>query len=202
MKTLSIKFLVAAIAVILASCAVTDVDRHFNVDRYHTFAWGPSEVQATNPLYKSDLIDRNIKKTIGDEFAKRGITYDAEHPDFIVSYHTYTEQKQQTYANNYYYGGLFPFGWGYYAPFAFRYGPYPYGFNNSYRNNTFTEGTLIIDVKDSNTDQTVWRGSVSGNVDNVKKLERQIQKGILAIMKKYPVPANNQLKMPEEKPAI
>ena len=203
MRALTITFLIAAVAMILSSCAVTDVDRQFNVNRYHSFTWGESEIKTENPLYRGDLIDKNIKHTISEEFAKRGITYDPKHADFVVSYHTYTEQKQQAYANNSFYGGFFPFyGWGYYySPFGYR--PFgPYGYNNSYRNNTYTEGTLIVDIRDGKTRETVWRGSVSGNVDNTKKLERQVRKGIQAIMKKYPVPADNQLRLPEGRPAI
>jgi hypothetical protein len=66
---------------------------------------------------------------------------------------------------------------------------------------TFTEGTLIIDITDSKTKELVWRGTVSGNVDNVGDLEKQIRKGIKAILKKYPVTPQQPLPV-EDKDAI
>jgi hypothetical protein len=175
--------------VMLVSCATTDLDRKVNFNHYRTFAWGPSEIKTENPVYNSDLINKNIKATIENEFARRGIVVDNTNPDFIVSFHTYTE-KAQSYQRSPYYGGPFmPFGfygmgWGWGMPYwGMPYGGYGYGSSLPY---TYTKGTLIIDVTDRKTNETVWRGTVAGNVDNVKKLERQIQKGVVAIMKKYP----------------
>jgi hypothetical protein len=58
---------------------------------------------------------------------------------------------------------------------------------------------LIVDIKDGESKEIIWRGTVSGNVDNVRKLQKQIEKGIKAIMKKYPVPANDKLVLPDKK---
>jgi hypothetical protein len=52
---------------------------------------------------------------------------------------------------------------------------------------TYTEGTLIIDILDTKTNEVVWRGTVAGKVDDVANLQKQIDKGIRAILKKYPV---------------
>lgn len=183
----------------LASCAVTDIDRKVDFNRYRTFAWGEAEINVENPIYKSDLINRNIKTTVENEFAKRGITYNAKKPDFLVSYHTYTEKKEETTRNNTFYGPFIPFGFGYYPlAYGWRF-PYGYGWSNNYRNYSYTEGTLIVDIKDRRTDEVIWRGSVSGNVNNVKNLQKQIQKGIKAIMKKYPVPVMDDIQLKDEK---
>lgn len=164
-------------------CAVTDVDQSANFHQYKTFAWGKSKVEVKNPAYKSDLINKRIKATVEKEFAKRGIALNPSRPDLKVSYHTYTEKKEQRMGNAYYgypyYPRFYPYGFGWGWGFPYGYGPaQPY---------TYTEGTLIIDITDARTNELVWRGTVSGNVNNVASLQRQIAKGVRAIMKKYPV---------------
>jgi hypothetical protein len=180
----------------LAGCATTDVDRSVDFSRYKTFAWGEAKIKVTNPAYDSDLISKNIKTTVEGELAKRGITVNAKDPDFLISYQTYTEKKETVAGGN-------PYGPYRLAPFRF----YPYGFGwgwfpvygyNPPRVHSYTEGTLIIDIEDARSKEVIWRGTVSGNVDNTKKLQRQIQKGIRAIMKKYPVPAPDKLILPDD----
>lgn len=191
-------FVMLTLLLVAAGCAVTDVDRKADFNRYRTFSWGASEIKVENPVYNSDLINKNIKTTVENEFAKRGIVLDRKDPDLVVSYHTYTEKKEQL-TNNYpYYGGygFFPrfysygFGWGF--PYA---GYYGYG---AAQPRTYTEGMLIIDIADANSKEVIWRGTVSGNVDNIKKLERQIEKGVRAIMKKYPTPASDKIQLPDK----
>jgi hypothetical protein len=176
---------------LLAGCATTDLDHRINFNQYKTFAWGPSDIKTENPIYNSDLINKNIKSTVENEFAKRGIMENEAHPDFLVSFHTYTEKEQSSGSSAYY-------GYPYFPAFGFygmRYGwgmPYwgmpfgGYGYGGGRGPYTYTKGTLILDIKDKKTDEVIWRGAVSGNVDNVKTLERQIAKGVKAIMKKYP----------------
>ncbi|MBT1703359.1 DUF4136 domain-containing protein [Chryseosolibacter indicus] len=196
-KTINNIILFPVLLLLIASCAVTDFDRKVDFNRYKTFAWGESEIKVENPLHKSDLISKNIKTTVENEFAKRGISYNSKNPDFLVSYHTYTEKREETNSNNYFYGPYMPFSFRY-IPFGYGWG-FPYGWSNNYRNYTYTEGTLIIDITDRKTDEVVWRGSVSGNVNNTGNLQKQIRKGIKAIMKKYPVRANEELQLPDDK---
>ena len=187
----------ATFLLLLSGCAVTDFDRTANFSAYKTFAWGDAEIKVGNPVYESDLIHKNIRSTVESEFAKRGIVEDKNDPDFIVSYHTYTEQKTRSTGRSHYGYPFFPFR---FHPFMYGWSwgfPYNgYGFTDS-QSYSFTEGTLIIDVEDATTKELVWRGSVAGKVDNTSSLQKQIGKGIRAIMKKYPVsPAEIQL-LPE-----
>src|SRR5690606_29783163 len=121
------------------------------------------------------LIHKNIRSTVESEFAKRGIGKDNKNPDFIVSYHTYTEEKTRpsgrpNYGPAFYPFGFRPFiwGWGWGVPYFYGYPEQPY---------TYTEGTLIIDVTDARTDELVWRGTVAGKVDQLSTLQKQVRKG-------------------------
>jgi hypothetical protein len=189
MNTRYIYIVFCALLFGMASCAVTDFDRKADFSKYRSFAWGKSEIKVENPAYRSDLINKNIRNTVENEFSKRGITADKKDPDFIISYHTYTENKQETTGSNFYgpYGFGYPFAYGFYrfSPFGYFY-PYPYMMGNSPRTYNYTEGTLIIDITDAHSQELIWRGSVTGRIGNTKDLEKQIAKGIKAIMKKYP----------------
>jgi hypothetical protein len=57
--------------------------------------------------------------------------------------------------------------WGGYGPYSWNYGA---------RETTYKEGTLIIDVVYSKTNELVWRGTVKGNVDNLMGLKDKWKK--------------------------
>ena len=183
--------IVLALLMSLSGCASlvsTNLDRSANFSQYKTFGWLPAEVKVKNPVYDSKLIDRNIKYAVEQEFAKRGIARNQTQPDLLVKYHTFTEKKKQQY-NNYnpypFYGygwGMMPYRWAWRMPY---YGGWGGGFNN--REYTYTAGTLVLDVIDNRTNELIWRGSIEGDVDNVNRLQKQVDKAVQAIMKKYPV---------------
>jgi len=179
--------LAVAAMLLLGSCAVTDLDKTVDFNSYRTFGFSTAEVNVNNPAYKSGLISSKIRKNIQSEFEKHGLVYTKDNPDLLVSYETFTADKQQTsafggymYPGMMFYRGYYPFMWGYpYGPYG-MYGPG----GPSYH---YTEGTLIIDVTDANTNEQIWRGLVKGNVSNINGLSKAIDKGVKAIIKKYPI---------------
>jgi hypothetical protein len=190
---MSIKKIYLLFAVILfglSGCAVTDFDKSADFTRYKTFAWGESDINVKNPVYNSDLIRDRIRSTVEAEFAKRGIMKARNNPDFTVTYHTYTEKKRTATGAHPYLYRYYPYG---FYPFAFGYA-YPYWMMGP-NHKEYTEGTLILDIFDNGSDELVWRGSVSGNVEDVGGLKKQIEKGIKAIMKKYPVSPDQPVKI-------
>ena len=51
---------------------------------------------------------------------------------------------------------------------------------------TFSRGTLVIDFWDPKTEKLVWRGSATAVVkENPQKAERQVQKAIKKIARKW-----------------
>lgn len=178
-------------ALVMSGCAVTDFDKTTDFTGYRTYTWGESNVDVDNPVYDSDLINKRIRRTIEAEFLKRGIVKSDKDPDFVVLYHTYTEDKvQRSTAHPYPYPYRFyPYG---FYPFAFHPWGYPFYMAPPLMEE-YTEGTLIIDIIDRDSDELVWRGAVSGNVDNVASLRKQIEKGVKAIMKKYPISPDDPL---------
>jgi hypothetical protein len=169
----------------------TDADKTADFGKYKTYAWLKEDIRVgNNPIYNSQLINRNIRENVEMELAKRDMTLapDSAKPDLLVSFHTYTEKKHVSYGGGpAYFAGGFHRGWGY-CPYG--YGNWPYAWNGGFRSYNYTEGTLIIDVVDARTKQLVWRGSAAGVVDNPRGLEREIAQGVHKIMKHYPVPVD------------
>ena len=178
-----IYILIGLIMMGLSGCAITDFDHKADFSKYRTFAWGKSEADVSNPLYESDLITKRIQAAVENEFAKRGVVESSTDPDFIVKYHTYTEEKKRTESVYPYRYGFYPYG---FFPFAFGWG-YPYYLGRPSEVTQYTEGTLILDMIDRRTGELVWRGSVSGNVEDTARLKKQVERAVHAIMKKYPV---------------
>jgi hypothetical protein len=110
------------------------------------------------------------------ELGARGFVKVDENPDLLVSYQSYTEQRLETTGGGYYgspfgyYGGFG--GWGMWG--------------SPSRTYTTTDGVLVINLIDKNTNSTVWRGSAEGNVDDVDDLDKKIQKGVHSIFEEFP----------------
>jgi Domain of unknown function (DUF4136) len=74
----------------------TDFDKTVDFGKYKTYAWLKNDIRVgNNPIYNSQLINRNIRENVEMELAKRDMVLasDTLTPDLLVSFHTYTEKK-------------------------------------------------------------------------------------------------------------
>lgn len=188
MKTLWIIALLLTGGLAARAQVSTDYDKNVDFTKYKTYAWLKPDIKVgSNPLYQSDLITRNIQQDVAAELGKRGLRQVSANPDLLIGFHTYTEQKTQTYNNNtgpLLYPGGFIGGWRY---FPYGYGNWPYAWNNNIQTVQYTEGTLVLDFVDAKTNMLVWRGAVQGAVNNPNKIEKEVAKGVRKALKKYPV---------------
>jgi len=196
MKT-AVKF--SLCVMLMVGCVATDFYQRADFGRYQTFAWGKVKQKVENPIYRSELIDANIKTTIKEELARKGLVYKKSGADLRVSYETYVESKERL-------TGTRGFGgYGMYSPYPmwpyywYGYGWGPMMWYSMPMTETHSTGTLVIDFYDRKTGKQVWRGSVSDDVDDADRLERQIQKGVRAIIKKYPQNAPPAVPLGKEK---
>jgi hypothetical protein len=195
MKTIKICMALVGM-ILLGSCAVTDVESTKDFSQYRTFGFGEPVVDVSDPKYTSGLIDARIRNAVRNEFRKRGLEYTPEEPDLIVTYKTYTEDKTASNSSPYM---MSPFGFYPYRYMYWRYYPGLYGWGYPYGGRTYdyTEGTLIIDINDRRTGEHIWRGLVTGNVNSTSALQKQLDKAVKAIIRKYPVaPQQERIKVP------
>jgi len=170
--------LAVAGAFVLAGCSgVTtnaDYDRQFDFSGKTTYAWFQQDQESTGV---NDMVQRRVQGVVDASLAARGMSRASQdQADFLIAFHTGTQT--QTQYNTYGYGMG---GWG-----------YGYGWGGGMNMTTTTathyeEGTLILDMVDRATMETVWRGSVQGTIEsNSEANYDKFSEGIDKMFKDFP----------------
>lgn len=176
-------------AALLAGCnsdsgpnVKTDYDKNVNFAQYHTFAFQPGRIvtRLGTPDPNNTLVADRIRDAVVNQLAAKGLQPVTQNPDLVATYIAGAKTKQDIESmgpdpyNSPYFGG----------PFGFRrdafWGP---GYNQFYTN-TYTQGTLILDLIDPRTKQLVWRAYVSGPVDNPD--QKTVNNAVAAALKNFP----------------
>ena len=142
----------------------TDYDRNANFSQYKTYCW--EKVKAKDPLD----VDR-IKNAVNAVLQTKGWTQADSGGDVSVMAMEVTHEQQTL--NTFYddFGG----GWGWRG-----FGDLGFG-EATTTTNTYTVGTLVIDLFDTKSKKLLWRGSASDTLSNnsnknIKNLDKGIQK--------------------------
>jgi Domain of unknown function (DUF4136) len=140
----------------------TDYDRAANFSQYKTYSW--EKVQTPDPLW----VDR-IQAAVNAALAAKGWTQVESGGDISILAMEMNRNHQTL--NTYYddFGG----GWRWRGFGGFG--------ESTTTSETYTVGTLVVDLFDAKTKNLVWRGVVSGMLSdksdkNIKNLNRGVQK--------------------------
>jgi len=175
----------------LTACSSIEVSSDYALEHdfsnYHTYAWHPGEESAPGDLDRlgGDIFDKRVRKVINETLRARGLRLH-DNADCYVNYSVVTNDRVSinTYQT---YGGYGP-GWGYYG-----YGPYYGGLGGTQTSvYYYTQGTLIIDIIDRDTNQLVWRSTAQGPVETQttpEKREQYLRKIIGRMLESFPPPA-------------
>lgn len=175
MKLLKLTPLLLIFAVVMTSCnsvkVASDYDREANFSNYGTYAFFKPGIDKADI---SDLDKKRILRAIETEMESKGFTK-SENPDLLVSIFTKTNENINIYQNNFPYGG---YGWGW--------NPWYWGSGFNTVNRT-SEGTLYIDLIDSEGKELVWQGmGTAALAREVNKKQERINEIVARIMEKYP----------------
>jgi hypothetical protein len=178
-------FTILFIAFLAAGCSSVkvsyDYDKAADFTKYKTYKI--HEEVAKSGIPQLDL-DRIIR-AVDNEMAKRGLTK-SDNPDAFIDFQVKLQQQQSATATSYGgYGG---------------YGPYRYGFSPGFSStnidiNTYIEGTLFINLVDTQQQKIVWQGRGTKTLDehaSAEKKEANINKAVAYIFQKYPVPVEKK----------
>jgi len=146
----------------LAQQVKTDHDRNADFSRYKTYSWG--NVHTQDPLW----VDR-IKGAVYSALAAKEWALVEEGGDISIMGMEMTNERRtlRTYYDDF--GGGWRWGWS-------------GGFGTATTTEeTYTVGTLVIDMFDTHTKMLVWRGSASDTVSdksdrNIRKLDMSVRK--------------------------
>lgn len=175
MKKLVIFALVLIVAAACSSVKVSsDFDRTAGFSSYKTFLFTDDALHL--PL--DDINNNRILTAVESELAAKGFKKVTENPDVLIDIKIKAEQKQTATATSS--GG---YGYGY------RYG-WGGGFSTTTINyDTYTDGTMFIDMIDAQKKQLVWqgRGTKTVNPDASEKSRAEnLSYAIKQIMAQYP----------------
>ena len=124
---------------------------------YGRYAWTDG-TPAPDPL-----VEQRIHAIVNAELSARGLT-ESNTPDLYVATHTVTQQHPQLVVN------------------GFEGGPV-----GAASVDTYTMGTLVVDLYDAHTRQMVWRGVATDSVsDKSEKNAQRINKAVQKMFAKYP----------------
>jgi len=166
---------------IVSSCSsvkvVADYDSTTDFSNYKTFAFYKKGIDKAEI---SDLDKRRILKAVEAQLMAKGFTK-SENPDILVNIFTKARRKVDVYNNSYGYGGYGGYGYGGYHGWY----PWYYGPNYGVQISEYTEGTLFIDLIDSEKKELIWQGIGSGGLStsgNVSKKEERVKEFVIEIM--------------------
>lgn len=157
----------------------SDYNKEADFSKYKTYTFAGWQEDSEKQINQLDK-DR-IQKAIRAEFDKRGMEFVESDGDAIITLFIVFDQKTSTTAYTNYNGGM-----GYGGRWGWGYG----GMGSStttYSESDYIEGTLVIDMYDSESKDLQWQGIITSTVkDNPKKREKTIPKKIAKLMKQYP----------------
>jgi hypothetical protein len=148
----------------------TDYDRGANFTQYKTYSW--EHVKTKDPLF----VDR-IKNAVYVALAAKGWTQVESGGDvsIVAVQMTSNQETLNTFYNGF--GG----GWGWR-----RFGGGGFG-EATTTTETYTVGTLVVDLFDAKTKTLLWRGSSSDTLsNNSDKNIKNLDKGVEKMFKQFP----------------
>ncbi|MCW8926102.1 MAG: DUF4136 domain-containing protein [Xanthomonadales bacterium] len=171
---------------LITSCASgptiqSDYDHSVDFSKYKTYGYfNPMGIE--NPNYSS-LLGQMFRDAIDAQMKPRGYVL-SDNPDLLINVSARFEDKTKvTTYNDPKYGGYYGYRGGRYATWG------GYGYGTSTHVSQYTEGTVNIDMVDSNQKRMVWEGIAIGRVDGKKKnenLRQDIMDGVAEMFTNYP----------------
>ncbi len=174
MKTIKMLPILLVLFVASSCCSVrvyTDYDKNANFSQYKTYAFYKAGI---DKVEISDLDKKRIMRSIDEAMAAKGFTK-SENPDLLVN--IFTKARQKVDVNTFNSGWGYGWGWGW--------NPWMMGGNTSV--NTYTEGTLFIDLIDAKKKELVWQGEGEGVLTkDMEKKDERAKQFVSKILEKYP----------------
>jgi hypothetical protein len=148
----------------LAQKVTMEFDQTVDFSKYKTFAIRDGELNSKNPALNSDLVKKQIFNDIKRALEARGLTQVSGPSDLNVRYHFGAARKTEI--------ETYPAGW--------------YGLRTRVVRVPYTEGTLVIDLRDASTRSLVWRAIASQEKNDATKIEGKLDDMVKKSLDRYP----------------
>lgn len=185
LATLLLMLFVSACSTITASTNY-DPQAVGKLGAYRTYAWLPMR-EGADPAVYNPIVGKRVMDTVDRELASRGYRRvdPNQNPDFKIGWHGALEHKLDVNTVNYAYG----YTWGgWYAPYhaGMAVGGAGVPYTSTYE---YQQGTLILDVVDTPTNELVWRGTAQAELsENPSNEQRQgkMTKAVHKVFENFP----------------
>jgi len=141
-----------------------EFDQAADFRRYHTFAIRDGQLNSRNPALNSELVKKRIDADIQRYLTARGLTMVSGPSDLNVRYRLGSARKAEL--------ETYPAGWR--------------GWGTRVVRVPYTEGTLVIDLRDPATRSLVWRAISSVEKQDANKIEGKLDDMVKKSLEKYP----------------
>ena len=159
-------FLLALLATgcALAQKITVEFDQSADFSKYKTFSIRDGQLSSKNPALNSELVRKQIDADIERYLTARGLTKITGPSDLNVRYRFGSARKNEI--------ETYPAGWR--------------GWGTRVVRVPYTEGTLVIDLRDPSTRSLVWRGIASEEKSDPAKIEGKLDDMVKKAIEKYP----------------
>jgi len=155
-----------SLAALSAAAQKVDVefDQAANFAKYHTFAIRDGQLNSRNPALNNELVKKRIEADIERGLTARGLARVTGPADLNVRFHFGAARKTELEA--------YPAGWR--------------GWGTRVVRVPYTEGTLVVDLRDPTTRSLVWRGIAREDKSDGTKIEGKLDDMVRKSIEKYP----------------
>jgi hypothetical protein len=162
MKTLGLALVFALSA--LAQKIEIEFDQSIDFSKYKTFAIRNGRLNSRSPSLNSELVKKRIEADIERYLTAKGLTATTDASDLNIRYTLGSVRTSEPEA--------FPAGWR--------------GWGTRIVRVPFTEGTLVIDLRDPSTKSLVWRAIAREEKSDASKIEGKLDDMVRKSIDKYP----------------
>jgi hypothetical protein len=143
---------------------VVQFDAAADFSKYKTFAIRDGQLNSKNPALNSELVKRRIEADIERGLTAKRLVMVSGRSDLNVRYWLGSARRIEV--------ERYPAGWR--------------GLGTRVVRVPYTEGTLVIDLRDPSTRSLVWRSIASEEKSDPTKIERKLDDMVKKSLKKYP----------------
>jgi Domain of unknown function (DUF4136) len=161
-KVILLTWLVAAGA--WAQKITVEFDQAADFGKYKTFAIRDGQLNSRNPALNSELVKKQIERDIERYLTARGLEMTSGRADLNVRYRFGSARKAEI--------ERYPAGWR--------------GLGTRVVRVPYTEGTLVIDLRDAGARSLVWRGIASEEKRDGSKIEGKLDDMVRKALERYP----------------
>jgi hypothetical protein len=172
MKTAAVLLALLGLA-LLAGCSgikvSIDYNRDWDFNSYRTYDWvADSPPVLRDPLIDTTMLERRVKNAVDRELNIKGYRKSKDSPDFWVAYHVATQNQVDV------------------STCGYHYPTSPHCWGSEVETYSYTKGTLLLDIIDSESEELVWRGSAESAIYDVKDAEQTINQAVKKMLKSFP----------------